>query len=129
MPVLQIDHVNIAGPPSLIEACRRFYVEILGLTDGARPPFRSRGHWLYADNHPIVHLTERGANGEPRPTGALDHVSLKCDALAEMMLRLTKQEVRFKLDEVPDRGTTQLFLEDPAGIRLELNFDELVAQR
>jgi len=129
MQVLGIDHVNISGPPALIAKCRTFYLEVLGLADGYRPPFRSKGYWLYAGERPIVHLLERGDDAQPRPTGALDHFALKCEGLAEMMARLAKQEVPYKLDEVPASNETQLFVTDPAGVRIELNFSELVATR
>jgi catechol 2,3-dioxygenase-like lactoylglutathione lyase family enzyme len=129
MQVLRIDHVNISGPPALIAKCRTFYVDVLALTDGYRPPFRSQGYWLYAGERPIVHLLERGDDAQPRPTGALNHVAFKCEGLAEMMARLAKHEVEFKLDEVPASNETQLFVTDPAGVALELNFSELVAER
>jgi extradiol dioxygenase family protein len=31
---MQLDHFNIAAPLELIEACRDFYVEVLGFEDG-----------------------------------------------------------------------------------------------
>jgi catechol 2,3-dioxygenase-like lactoylglutathione lyase family enzyme len=120
--VLGLDHVNIAGPPDLIERCRTFYVDILGLTQGHRPPFRSRGFWLYAGGHPVVHLTERDAKPAIAGTNRLDHFALTCRGVAEAMERLSRNGIPFTVDEVPQTRRVQLFLQDPAGVSIELNF-------
>ena len=57
MHVVRIDHVNIIGSPELVAKCRTFYIDILGLQEGYRPPFRSSGFWLYAGKAANVHLT------------------------------------------------------------------------
>jgi catechol 2,3-dioxygenase-like lactoylglutathione lyase family enzyme len=120
MRVLGLDHVNIAGTAPLIERCRAFYVDLLGLTDGARPPFRSRGFWLYAGGHPVVHLTvkDRDENG----SSALDHFSFTCEGLERAMELLRERGIEFSLDPARDTKNAQLFVQDPAGVSLELNF-------
>ena len=120
MPVLGLDHVNIAGSHELIERCRAFYVEILGLADGPRPSFRSRGYWLYAGDRPVVHLSER--DSDTIGTSALDHYAFTCEGLDAMMARLREYHVAFTVDPARDSKNAQLFLEDPAGVSLELNF-------
>ena len=54
MAIKGLDHitVNVAE----LDASRRFYVDVLGLREGERPPFDSPGAWLYAGDRPIVHL-------------------------------------------------------------------------
>ncbi len=120
MPVLGLDHVNIAGSRELIERCRAFYVDILGLTDGPRPSFRSRGHWLYAGDQPVVHLTER--DGDTTGRSALDHYAFACEGLDDMTGLLRERGIPFTLDPARDSKNAQLFVEDPAGVSLELNF-------
>jgi catechol 2,3-dioxygenase-like lactoylglutathione lyase family enzyme len=120
MPVLGLNHVNIAGSHELIERCRAFYVDVLGLTDGDRPSFRSRGYWLYAGGQPIVHLTKRASDTIGK--SALDHYAFSCEGLDEMMARLREREIPFTIDPARDTKKAQLFLEDPAGVSLELNF-------
>lgn len=122
MRVIALDHINIAGPPDLIARCRTFYVDVLGLVDGHRPPFRSRGFWLYAGERPIVHLTESDREGGH--TGSFNHFAFACEGLDQAIARLTSHAIAFERDDVPATNQTQLFLEDPAGISLELNFDE-----
>jgi glyoxylase I family protein len=120
VPILDLDHINIAGSAPLIERCRAFYVGVLGLRDGDRPPFRSRGYWLYAGERPVVHLLVRDV--EPKSGAALDHFAFRCTGLEAMTTRLEQHAVTFTVDRVPATGRTQLFLTDPAGVGIELNF-------
>lgn len=121
MPILGLDHINIAGSAPLLERCRAFYVDILGLTQGPRPAFRSRGFWLYAGDAPIVHLTEKENDAAGART-ALDHFAFLCDGLEETMARLTQHGIEFELDPARDTKRAQLFLQDPADVSVELNF-------
>jgi hypothetical protein len=50
--------------------------------------------------------------------------------LREFVERLERAGVAYELDEVASLGQVQLFLRDPAGVGLELNFTgETFAQR
>ena len=33
-----------------------FYENVLGFTNGPRPPFNFPGAWLYSSGHPVLHL-------------------------------------------------------------------------
>jgi catechol 2,3-dioxygenase-like lactoylglutathione lyase family enzyme len=121
MRVLGLDHVNIAGSATLIDRCRTFYVEVLGLSDGPRPPFRSRGFWLYAGDRPVVHLTVKEHDATGAAT-AFDHFAFTCDGLDDAMARLRERGIAFELDPARDTKAAQLFVTDPAGVSLELNF-------
>lgn len=90
------------------------------MTDGFRPSFRSRGFWLYAGDRPVVHLTENGQDAPGR--SALDHYAFTCEGLDAMMARLREQAIPFQLDPARDSKNAQLFVTDPAGVSLELNF-------
>jgi catechol 2,3-dioxygenase-like lactoylglutathione lyase family enzyme len=121
MTLARLDHINIAAPPAVLDECRRFYVDVLGLHDGPRPPFRSRGYWLYAGQEPVVHLTESSEAGSGG-TGAFNHIAFACEGLEAMLERLRAHAIEFTIDRVPQTGATQLFLRDPAGVGVELNF-------
>lgn len=58
MSIRGVGHVNLRAPAAMIERLRLFYIDVVGLCEGARPVFRSgsRGHWLYADDTDVVHL-------------------------------------------------------------------------
>lgn len=123
MHIQRIDHINISGSAELLARCRDFYVNVLGLRDGDRPQFRSRGYWLYAGDAPLVHLSERAHGHETQPAGTLDHYAFACTGdVEEMVQRLEQHGVAFTIDRVPARNQTQIFLRDPAGVGIELNF-------
>jgi catechol 2,3-dioxygenase-like lactoylglutathione lyase family enzyme len=100
---MQIDHINIKTPQSLMDEVRDFYCAVLGLEEGFRPSFPTEGHWLYSKDRPLVHLSlgpEQTVDGR---CGYLDHVA-------------------FQACHVPVLELTQLFFDDPAGNGLEVNF-------
>jgi catechol 2,3-dioxygenase-like lactoylglutathione lyase family enzyme len=126
MNVQSLNHINLRVPPNEINGLKDFYCGVIGLTEGWRPPFASRGFWLYAGDSPIVHLVER-APGEPTAAGsgsAVDHVALKCTGLQEAITRLRELNVEFAVSKVPVQGDTQLLLRDPVGMGIELTFSE-----
>ncbi len=43
-----IDHYNLRSDEKMIETLKDFYINIVGLKLGHRPPFKSKGYWLYA---------------------------------------------------------------------------------
>jgi glyoxylase I family protein len=132
MGVNGIQHYNIAACAELIERVKDFYVEALGFKVGHRPGFTRRGFWLYAGGEPLVHLGVReevNARGEgdargreASADGALDHVAFSCEGLADFVARLERAGVPYTADEVPSLRQVQLFLRDPAGVGVELNF-------
>ena len=57
MRVTHIDHYNIRLRVADLKVIRDFYVEVLGLTEGARPKFDFPGYWLYGGAEAaILHL-------------------------------------------------------------------------
>jgi catechol 2,3-dioxygenase-like lactoylglutathione lyase family enzyme len=127
-PVAGIAHVNLRGPEPLVEQLRTFYIDVIGLHEGPRPRFRSgsSGYWLYAGERDVVHLTvdpkaAEGAASTP-PHAGFDHVAFACRGLADALHRLHEAGIDFRVDQVDDLHQVQLFLHDPAGTRIELNF-------
>jgi len=115
-----IHHVNIRAPATDIAKLRQFYCEIVGLREGWRPPFESRGHWLYAGPHPVVHLVESADESGPASGGGVDHVAFRCSDLAPMIERLRNGGIDFQVTRVPSLGDQQLLFRDPLGIGVEL---------
>ncbi len=114
-----LDHINIETTD--LEASVRFYEQVLGMQTGWRPAFDVPGEWLYVDEQPIFHLVVR-ESVHAAPTGAIHHIALKAKGLESMIQRLEQHGVEFSRTVVPDLDVTQLFIEDPNGVRLELNF-------
>jgi catechol 2,3-dioxygenase-like lactoylglutathione lyase family enzyme len=121
MGVQRIDHINIAASAHTVQKCVAFYVDVLGLKQGYRPPFTSRGVWLYADDAPIVHLSETNADAPPN-IGPLNHVAFACENIDSIRGRLVDQQLPFRVDGVPASHQVQIFVRDPAGVQVELNF-------
>jgi catechol 2,3-dioxygenase-like lactoylglutathione lyase family enzyme len=119
MRVTAIDHVNIRTHD--LDRLVAFCTEVLGLDVGERPPFRSRGAWLYAAGHPVLHVsvTDREPGGDTLP---LDHVAFAMTGLAAMRRRLEAAGVEHEVFGVPGRAMQQIFLHDPDGVALELTF-------
>ena len=122
MPVDQLQHVNIRCAD--VKRSRDFYVDLLELVDGDRPPFASVGYWLYIGDLPALHLVQRSAAEPPRASGSgtIDHVAFRGVDYASMRARFTAAGVPFREAVVPRDGTIQLFVFDPDGIQIEINF-------
>ena len=125
MPISDINHYNLRGSMAQLESLRDWYRDAVGLTVGERPPFRFRGFWLYAKGRPILHLSEESA-GESHPapgSGTFDHVAFTCDDFASMRERLDRMNISYRVADVPLTRTRQIFVRDPAGNGVELNFE------
>ncbi len=120
MSVTTFLHVNTRSAD--VERTKAFY-ERLGLRAGDRPPFASRGYWMYLGDHPVVHLVQRKedeAHGEG--AGNIDHVAFQAVDLEGTKRALTDAGLTFRESVVPRDNTIQLFVRDPDGITVELNF-------
>ena len=120
MAVQGLDHVNIRT--SDLERCRAFYCGILDFEEGYRPPFGSPGAWFYAGGRPVVHVSLADEPREGR--SAVDHVAFATRGYDAMRSRLEERGVPYRSREVPDNPVRQIFITDPDGIVVELNFRE-----
>jgi catechol-2,3-dioxygenase len=124
MPVRAFDHYNLRAPRALLDDLCAFYRDVVGLTVGARPPFRRFGYWLCAGERPVLHLGEADA-GEICDTpvsGTFNHASFNCTGKREFEARLRARGVDYRTARVPLTGHVQLFFLDPAGNGVELQF-------
>lgn len=125
MPIDRIDHVNIRT--SDIAATAAFFRDVLGLRVGDPPRLDpARFQWVYApDGAAVVHVTidpEAPPPGAAGSTGGLDHAAFLCSDLAEMQARLDRAGATYETKGRPDGTLTQLFVTEPNGVLLELNF-------
>jgi len=120
MAVVAFQHVNTRSAD--VERTREFYVR-LGLRVGDRPPFASRGYWLYLGDVPVLHLVQR-PDGQPHHdhSGNVDHIAFASDDLPGMRRLLTEAGLAFREAVVPRDQSVQIFVQDPDGITVELNF-------
>ncbi|MBE7941296.1 MULTISPECIES: VOC family protein [Ramlibacter] len=124
-----------------LDATRRFYEVVLGLTVGPRPPFPFPGLWMYRGDHgdyanAAVHIIGMDPDdpeglkkylGDRDPsslkgTGAVDHVAFFATGLAGMVEHLQALQIEIRQRTVPSIGLHQIFLDDPNGVVIELNY-------
>lgn len=134
MPLTHLEHFLIQSPD--IDATRDWYVKALGMRDGPHPDFGFPVHWLYVGDVPVLHLTQGGKevpkdrlrylgqqSEETEGTGVIDHVAFRATGLEATIAHLKKLGIPFKERQVDDQALYQLFLFDPQGVKVELNFD------
>ena len=119
MPAISLDHWNIYCKD--LKATVDFYEKYVGLYAGDRPPFNFPGAWLYAGEKPILHLVSETGR-EVHGGGAIDHVAINCEDIRGTIDRAKADGVPFEVKKVPARPLQQVFLHDPDGIMIELNF-------
>jgi catechol 2,3-dioxygenase-like lactoylglutathione lyase family enzyme len=130
MPLGGLQHSTIE--PEDLERSKSFYVDVLGLEVGHRPPLDFPGYWLYSGGAATVHLmgtrkpregiVVRGTEKKFEDTGRLDHVAFAATDTDAVRKRLQSYNVKFREQIVPRTGDTQFFLYDPDGVGVELNF-------
>ena len=122
MAVDGLQHINIHAAD--LERSKDFYVRVLGLRVGPRPPVASVGYWLYLGAQPLIHLVQR-ASGSPSVggNGAIDHVAFRGVDVISTRDILHAEGVSFHEAVIPRDRSIQLFFHDPDGVKIELNFD------
>lgn len=136
---LSLNHFSIRTTD--IDASRSFYEKVLGLTVGPRPDFPFPGLWMYNGDHAhvanamvhIIGIDRDNPNGlkqylgdmdeaKLHGSGAVDHIAVMTSGLATMLAHLKQLGVSCRERTVPSIGLHQVFLDDPSGIVIELNY-------
>ena len=99
----------------------RFYSDLLGLTEGFRPDLGFPGAWLYIGESSVLHVVGGRSRAELKP-GVIDHMAFSAQGLAETLARLTAQGVPHTCRQQVGSGVWQVFVHDPNGARVELDF-------
>ena len=119
MAIQGMNHFNVLTDD--VEATRRFYVGIIGLTEGERPPLGFDGAWLYAGGRAILHVS---AAKLPRDrAGVIDHMAFSATDLQGTVKRLEERGIEFTLRQQVGTRIWQIFCHDPMGAKVELDFD------
>jgi len=144
MVVKKLEHYNIRT--TRYDDTVAFYRQVLGMRSGRPPgvPEEAPPTWLYDESgQAVVHLIPvdpkdpegsyskvirfRGAPTEQSPvsfigSGSIDHVAFACEGWEEMVARLRAQNVSYTENHLTRFNLRQLFIIDPNGVTLELNF-------
>lgn len=136
---LSLNHFSIRTTD--LDATRVFYETVLGLTVGPRPAFPFPGLWMYNGDHAstanaMVHVIGIDKNDPEglkqylgdrdveslHGTGVVDHIAVMATGLQAMLAHLTRLAMPFRERTVPSLGLHQIFLEDPFGLVIEMNY-------
>jgi len=113
-----LDHVQVAAPPGSEDDARRFYGELLGMTETPKPEaLRARGGVWFACGGHQLHV----GIAEPFAPATKAHPALlvRPDELDRLAQRLAAAGCEVKWDEaIP--GTRRFYTADPWGNRIEL---------
>ncbi len=125
MIVQGLDHVNIRvkDPAATIA----FFTDVLGMIADSRVSF-----WLKdQQGNAVVHVGSADASYPSdtwRPfearadSGAVHHVALSCKGYDDVQRRLDTLGLEYRKGGVSDLGLRQIFVVEPGGVLLELNF-------
>jgi catechol 2,3-dioxygenase-like lactoylglutathione lyase family enzyme len=132
MPLTKLEHYLVLCDN--IDATRDFYVEVLGMQVGFRPPLGFPGHWVYIGDIPVIHIAEwptytahAKAKGthvstQTEGTGPVDHIAFGAQDYDGVLERIRKHGVPVRENNNPGNIVRQLFLFDPNGVKIEINF-------
>ena len=139
MPLSHLEHALIQSAD--IEATKDWYVNVLGMTVGPHPDFKVPVYWLYIGDTDVLHIAQGGAHvpearlkyaGQESTatygSGVVDHLAFRASGLSDMIANLKKHKIEFKERQVDNQGLYQLFLKDPNGVKIELNFEAAEAK-
>ena len=118
--VASLDHVNIVTND--VDACRRFYIDVLGFEEGFRPDFGFPGLWIYLGGAPVVHFIQT-EKAQPMNSGTIDHIAFRAHNYEKFATRLKANNVDYTDQAVPGMDLHQIFCIDPHGIKVEFNFE------
>lgn len=138
MTVKKLGHISIRTTD--LASTVGFYRTVVGLREGFRPPFEFPGAWLYRGGDEAdfgtLHVIEvrpesRAAlvdylgdipDSALAGSGAVDHIAFLMDGIDQVRKNIEKLGIPMSEKRAPSVGLHQIFVRDPSGITVELNF-------
>jgi len=119
-----INHYNLRSDEATMSILKDFYINIVGLSLGKRPSFKSKGFWLNVEGKDILHLSSTKDNEmkEHHVNSTFDHLAFSASNMPHYEKILSDNNIKYSYREVPEIGTKQLFFKDPVGNGIELIF-------
>lgn len=135
MPVDDLSHYLVRAND--IEATRNFYMTVLGFEVMPRPDLPFPGYWLGTGGKTLVHVAQHGvaqaavyylgspAHAATDNTGAIDHIAFVASDPQAMAASFEQLGVPFRRRFLRESALYQLFVTDPNGLVVELNFYDI----
>lgn len=138
MPITDLNHYFVRAND--LEATKAFYCDVLGLEEMPRPDFPFNGYWLGADGKVWVHMGPHGIDNSElyylgtspqsstSDSGVVDHIAFSCTQAEQFHARLEQLGVAARKRYLPDFNLFQIFVQDPDGLTIELNFFDVTEE-
>lgn len=135
MPVTELNHYFVRA--SDLDATKEFYCKALDLQIMPRPRFPFPGYWLGREGRIWVHMGQDGVpnaelyyRGTPKNAaqdnaGVVDHVAFLATDPEGFRSRFAAMRCKFWARALPEFELFQIFVRDPDGLTIELNFNGL----
>jgi catechol 2,3-dioxygenase-like lactoylglutathione lyase family enzyme len=133
MPLTELNHYFVRAND--LEQSRRFYCDVLGFEEMPRPDFPFPGHWLGVAGKVQVHMGPHGIPNSdlyylgttPRSStdnsGVVDHIAFLATQPETFAARFDAHGIRSRKRHFPQFKLFQMFIQDPNGLTIELNFN------
>ena len=123
MSVGTLDHFNIRTRK--LDDTVRFYEDVMGLEKGPRPNFAFPGAWMYSEGKAVVHIVDISKTDEAQKpdSGVVHHVAFASRGFDGMKQRLESKKMPYDARQVPGGDLWQIFVDDPNGVMIELNYE------
>jgi len=131
MQISQLEHFLIIADD--IEETASWYVDNLGFRVGKNPDFGVPVKWLYLGDKDVIHISQSSKkNHFKRPAATrseitkgghpIHHVAFRAYGLDEALVHLDANNIEYVEQQASGQDVYQVFLQDPNGITVELNF-------
>jgi catechol 2,3-dioxygenase-like lactoylglutathione lyase family enzyme len=132
MPVTDINHYFVRAND--LERTKDFYCRVLGFEVMPRPTFPFDGYWLGVNGKIQVHMGQAGIpNAElyylgttkessTDNSGVVDHIAFVATEPKAFVERFREMGIEYKPRSLPEFDLYQIFVKDPDGLTIELNF-------
>jgi catechol 2,3-dioxygenase-like lactoylglutathione lyase family enzyme len=132
MPVTELNHYFVRAND--LEKTRAFYCDVLGFSVMPRPTFPFPGYWLGVNGKIQIHMGPDGIDnaetyylGTPKHAatdhaGVIDHIAFVCSEPGDFIRRFKERAIEFRPRSFPEFDLYQIFVTDPNGLTIELNF-------
>jgi catechol 2,3-dioxygenase-like lactoylglutathione lyase family enzyme len=132
MAITELNHYFVRAND--LEQTKAFYCDVLGFEVMARPDLPFAGYWLGTNGAVQIHMGEHGiehaeeyylgtsADSATENAGVIDHIAFLATDPEAMSAHLDDLGVDTTKRYLPEHGLCQLFVADPNGLTIELNF-------
>lgn len=138
MPLTELNHYFVRSRN--LERSRSFYCDVLGFTVMPRPPFPFPGYWLGVNGKVQVHMGQdaiadeaahyfgTSARSSRENSGVIDHIAFQGTDPEDFARRLREAGLGMRTRHFPEIPLLQIFVADPDGLMIELNFPGIAAE-